>query len=101
MALRVAISTNAPWVGSGYAVQGAELAPRMKADGHDVSILANYGLAGTVLDWNGISVYPQGIDAYSNDLHPAQMARIREETKDRPFLGMVLFDVWPDRRAHV
>jgi len=73
----------------------AELGPRMKADGHDVSILANYGLSGTVLDWNGISVYPQGIDAYSNDLHPAQMARIREETKDRPFLGMTLFDVWP------
>ncbi len=23
------------------------------------------------------------------------MARIREETKDRPFLGMTLFDVWP------
>ena len=95
MALRVAVSTNAPWVGSGYGAQMAELGPRMKADGHDVSILANYGLAGTVLDWNGISVYPQGIDAYSNDLHPAQMARIREETKDRPFLGMTLFDVWP------
>jgi hypothetical protein len=95
MALRVAVSTNAPWVGSGYGAQMAELGPRMKADGHDVSILANYGLSGTVLDWNGISVYPQGIDAYSNDLHPAQMARIQAETKDRPFLGMTLFDVWP------
>lgn len=95
MALRVAISTNAPWVGSGYGAQVAEFGPRIKADGHEVSILANYGLAGTVLDWNGISVYPQGIDAYSNDLHPAQMARIREEAKDRPFLGMTLFDVWP------
>jgi glycosyltransferase involved in cell wall biosynthesis len=95
MALRVAVSTNAPWVGSGYGAQMAELGPRMKADGHEVSILANYGLSGTVLDWNGISVYPQGIDAYSNDLHPAQMARIQSETKDRQFLGMTLFDVWP------
>jgi glycosyltransferase involved in cell wall biosynthesis len=73
----------------------AELGPRMKEDGHDLTILANFGLSGTVLDWNGISIYPQGIDAYSNDLHPAQMARIQSETKDRQFLGMTLFDVWP------
>ena len=94
MTLKLAISTNAPWVGSGYGAQVAELAPLLKASGHDVTVLANYGLAGTILDWNGIAIYPQGIDAYSNDLHPAQMLRLQTEAPLN-FLGMTLFDVWP------
>lgn len=95
MGLRIAISTNAPWTPSGYGVQAAELVPQLVKAGHEVKILANYGLAGAVFQWGNppVDVYPQGVDAYSNDLHPAQMARIIGDQRHRG-LGMTLFDVW-------
>jgi len=33
----------------------------MVADGHHVAVAANYGLEGTVSDWEGMTVYPKGL----------------------------------------
>jgi glycosyltransferase involved in cell wall biosynthesis len=70
--MRIAWMSNAPWTPTGYGQQTAEVTPLLKKDGHEVAILANYGLAGTISDWNGIPVYPHGLESYSNDLAPYQ-----------------------------
>jgi glycosyltransferase involved in cell wall biosynthesis len=93
MTLKIAWSSNAPFVGSGYGMATAEIARKLKASGHDVTILANHGLSGTTIEWEGIPIFPQGIDAYSNDLHPAAMLNVIGDQKHRG-LGMTLFDVW-------
>jgi glycosyltransferase involved in cell wall biosynthesis len=95
MTLRIAWSSNAPWTGSGYGVQTAEVVPRLVADGHEVAILANHGLAGSIINWGNppVPVFPQGIDAYSNDIHPAQIANHIGDQRHRG-LGLTLFDVW-------
>ena len=88
--MKLAIFSNAPWTGTGYGTQVAELAPRLKAQGHDVAVVANYGLAGSVLDWNGIPVLPQGYDGWSNDIAGAH---IRNFVGDNGY-GLTLYDVW-------
>lgn len=93
MALKIAWQSNAPWVGSGYGAQTAEITPLLKAAGHEVTILANFGLSGATMEWGGMPVFPSGIDGYSNDLHPAAMMNIRGNDHDR-FVGITLFDVW-------
>lgn len=93
MALRIAWQSNAPWIGSGYGAQTAEVTPLLKAAGHEVTILANFGLSGATMEWGGMKVLPGGIDAYSNDLHPAAIANVIGDAKDRG-LGITLFDVW-------
>lgn len=95
MTLRIAWASNAPWTGSGYGVQSAEIVPRLVRDGHEVAILANHGLAGSIINWGdpAVPVLPQGIDAYSNDIHPAMIANHIGDQKHRG-LGVTLFDVW-------
>lgn len=92
--MRIGFTTNAPWSPTGYGVQATELAPKLVADGHKVALMANYGLAGTTLDWNGIPVMGQGMDAYSNDLTPAQIAFWLSQQPEEPGIGLSLYDVW-------
>ena len=90
--LKIAWTSNAPWAGTGYGSQTAEVAPLLKEAGHEVAILANYGLAGSTLGWNDIPVLPQGIDGYSNDLTPSQIRSFIGTEGNG--LGVTLFDVW-------
>jgi glycosyltransferase involved in cell wall biosynthesis len=92
--VRIAITSNAPWAATGYGVQVAELSKQLKADNHQTAIMANYGLAGTTLNWNGIDVFQQGMEAYSNDLTPAQMDWWLALDKSKPGLALTLYDVW-------
>jgi len=66
--LRCIIASDAPWSTSGYANQVALLAPRLAALGHEVALLATFGLHGGVREWNGLRVYPGGADAFANDV---------------------------------
>jgi glycosyltransferase involved in cell wall biosynthesis len=70
--MRISWVSNAPFAPTGYGQQTAEIAPKIQADGHDIAIMANYGLAGTIIEWNGLPIYPHGLDPYSNDLAPYQ-----------------------------
>ena len=60
--------SNAPYVTSGYGQQTGLVVPSMVEDGHDMAIVANYGLQGAKLDWNGLPIYPSGWDQWSNDV---------------------------------
>lgn len=89
--MRISWYSNAPWVPTGYGMQTALFVPRLVADGHEVTIPANFGLAGTPVDWNGVTVVGTGWDSYSNDVAPAHHARW---TEGSPGWMITLFDVW-------
>jgi glycosyltransferase involved in cell wall biosynthesis len=65
---RILAVSNAPWCGTGYSTQIAQLTIRLKEAGHEVAIFANYGLGGSKTEWNGIRVYPSAIDPLGNDV---------------------------------
>ncbi len=60
--------SNAPWVSTGYGNQTRLFVPRLKALGHDVVIVAFYGLQGAVINWNGVLCYPGFIDGFGLDV---------------------------------
>jgi len=92
--VRIALTSNAPWSPTGYGVQVSELAPKIKEDGHEIAIMANYGLSGGSLMWGGIPIFGQGMDAYSNDLTPSQMDWWISQDPNRIGIGITLYDVW-------
>jgi glycosyltransferase involved in cell wall biosynthesis len=63
----ILIHSNAPHVSTGYGVQCALLAERLKADGHNVAVSATYGQQGAIGKWNGITMYPTGYTVNSSD----------------------------------
>ena len=66
--MKVLIHSNAPTVYTGYGVQCALLARRLRDDGHDVAISCTYGLQGTARLWEDIQLYPCGWETQGNDI---------------------------------
>lgn len=67
--MRLSWLSNAPWVGTGYGAQTRLFLPRLRDRlGHAVSCTAFYGLAGSVLGYDGYPVYPRAFDAYGQDV---------------------------------
>jgi glycosyltransferase involved in cell wall biosynthesis len=66
--MRVLLHGNAPHLPTGYGQQMALLAPRIASLGHEVAISAFCGIQGTRSAWNGIDVFPGGLEAYGNDV---------------------------------
>lgn len=89
--MRILISSNAPWAGSGYGGQVAHLASRLPGLGHEVTVAAMNGLEGRPLDWQGTLVLPSGMTAYSNDVRGPHARMV---FGDEPGLVLVLYDVW-------
>jgi glycosyltransferase involved in cell wall biosynthesis len=86
--LKICIHSNAPWAGTGYGVQTALFAPRLKALGHEVWISAYYGLAGGILRMGDVPVLGGSKDPYGNDMLLAH----REYYQFDVVIG--LMDVW-------
>jgi len=95
---RILWVSNAPWAATGYGQQTAQAITRLKADGNDVAVAANYGLEASATMWNSpagsIPVYPRGMEQWSNDVIPAHMHDWSQRDKDAEHLLMTLFDVW-------
>jgi hypothetical protein len=94
------IFSNAPWCGTGYGTQTAQLAERMKKDGHETAISANYGLMGMQSEWRGMPIYPMGYEAYSNDVAAANFAHWRKQNPHLPAHLFVIFDAWVLKGPH-
>ena len=65
--MRISWLSNAPWATTGYGQQLKNLIPHIKNLGHEQSIQAYYGHAGSPLDFNGLTIYgvvaqPYGMD---------------------------------------
>jgi glycosyltransferase involved in cell wall biosynthesis len=86
--------SNAPWCGTGYGTQTAQVVERVKLDGHAVAVNSNYGLQGMRTEWNDIPIFPMGLDAYSNDTVRANFAQWKHEHPDLPAHVICLFDAW-------
>ena len=95
---RILWVSNAPWAATGYGQQTAQTITRLKADGNEVAVAANYGLEASATMWNSpagsIPVYPRGMETWSNDVIPAHMHDWSQRDKDAEHLLMTLFDVW-------
>lgn len=65
--MRLLWNSNAPMITSGYGTQTALLVPRLAGLGHDVTISAPYSAAGFVMEWEGVTVLPGGLDPYGSD----------------------------------
>lgn len=94
MKLQAIMNTNALWARSGYGTQANQLLTRMAKDGHSVAVAANYGLEGTVTEWEGIPHFPRGTDAYSNDVIGPYYKDWTARRPDLKPLLMTLYDVW-------
>ena len=77
--MKILIHSNGPNVATGYGVQTALLAERLKRDGHDVAISAYYGQQGSMGTFQGtIPVLPCAGDAYGNVSLPQHALRFFE-----------------------
>ncbi len=56
--MRILWSSNSPFVATGYGQQTAVACRHLKDMGHDMAILAFYGLEGSRVDWGDIPIYP-------------------------------------------
>ncbi len=91
--MRITWLSNAPWAKTGYGNQTGLFAPRLAAAGHDVAVIAFYGLEGGILGWtanNGVSipVYPRGYHPYGQDVMSAHTLHYGAE------IMISLMDAW-------
>lgn len=91
--MRVLIHSNAPWTTTGYGRQCNHLARQLKELGHEVAVSAFYGLAGGVIDWDGIPVFPGGNASYGVDVLPYHAANFQAD------VIITLMDFWKLRPA--
>lgn len=56
--MRILWSSNSPFCSTGYGCQTACATRHLKDMGHDMAILAFYGLQGSKVDWGDIPIYP-------------------------------------------
>jgi len=80
--------SNAPWVGSGYGQQTSIWTRKLKEAGHHVDILSNYGLNGSRMVWEGMTVYPPHWDSWGNDIIELYLAELK------PDIVITLCDAW-------
>lgn len=91
--MRIAVWSNAPHAPTGYGQQCAQLTKRLKADGHEVAVIANWGLTGAPMTTDdGVMVFPQGSHPYSIDVADIHA---RNWFGGEPGTIIVLYDTWP------
>lgn len=86
--MKINLFSNAPWAATGYGTQIKLFAPRLKAQGHDVSVTAFYGLEGAIINWNGIQVYPRWAHPYGMDIMSAHAKHAQAD------IVLSLLDAW-------
>ena len=86
--------SNAPWAGTGYGQQTAQVTTRLQKENYKTAIISNYGLEGNNTSWNGIQIYQRGYDMWSNDIVPAHAIDWSTRNKDHQTVLFTLFDVW-------
>lgn len=89
--MKIVWHSNSPWMPTGYGQQTALFAPRIAALGHDVAISSYCGLQGHPMEWNGLTVWPNGQEQYSNDV---LLPRAANHFAGEPGAVLTLCDVW-------
>ncbi len=68
--MRILFSSNSPFVATGYGTQCALTTRHLKDMGHDVAILAYFGLQGSKVDWGDIPMYPNNTNDFGVKFAP-------------------------------
>lgn len=88
---------NAPWAGTGYGTQTAQVVKRIKADGFDTAIHVNYGFESGNTEYNidgqRVPIYGSGFGNWRNDAITANAQHYAQVTGKKP-LVITLCDVW-------
>lgn len=88
---------NAPWAGTGYGTQTAQVVKRIKDEGFDIACQVNYGFeAGNTefnLEGRTIPIYGSGFGQWRNDSITANAQHFAHVTGRSP-LVITLCDVW-------
>ena len=87
------MASNGPFAPTGYGEQTAQVVKRFQKAGIETAVAVNYGLEGTRMEWEGIPLFPRGLDVYSNDVIPAYAMDWGKPTGMQP-LVVTLFDCW-------
>ena len=90
---RVFWFSNSPEVGTGYGTQSAQVLRRLKRRGHPTVAHANFGQTNGVGKWDGIRVFPQGYDGFSQDVILSHYKAVEAEDASE-LLMVTLCDVW-------
>lgn len=86
--MRILWMSNSPWAATGYGMQTAEVIPRLMAAGHEVTVAANYGHHGRILEWEGVRQLPASADQALNDVIGAYASMVRADWT------ISLYDTW-------
>ena len=89
--MRIAWWSNAVWAPTGYGGQSKQVIKRLRADGHEVALITNWGLTGAPQNHDGMPVFPQGAHPYSLDVADYYADHW---LGDRG-LVICLYDTWP------
>ena len=78
MSLKILLSSNAPWVASGYGSACNYLVQIFQKLNHKVAVLGYFGMEGGVMKWQPpggevIDIYSRGNDQFGNDVAEAHM----------------------------
>ena len=88
---------NAPWAGTGYGTQTAQVVKRVKDEGLDIAVHCNYGFEAGNTEYNlegrRIPIYGSGFGNWRNDSITANAQHYAQVTGKNP-LVVTLCDVW-------
>ena len=85
---KIVWQSNSPLAGTGYGNQTYIFTKLLKEAGWEVIVAANYGLSGSQLEYDGITILPKGLDMWGNDVIKPHYEAYK------PDVYMTLFDVW-------
>lgn len=93
--MKIAWYSNSPETSTGYGTQTRQMLPRLKADGHEVAVLGNYGHVANVMSFEtphgDVPIFPSGHVHYALDVANEQaQAWFGAE----PGLVISLYDTW-------
>lgn len=66
--MKIMIHSNGPMVPSGYGRQTALAVAAFSELGHDVAVSSYHGVTGSIVEWNGVPVYPSGMAPFGVDV---------------------------------
>lgn len=94
MSLRLMWCSNSPLASTGYGNQTKLFAPRFVRAGHPSAVLGFYGVEGSMLNWEGIQLYPKHLEPFGQDVVGAHAKHFNADAI------MTLIDAWVMKPEH-